>query len=119
MGRQAKTQRMIDEAHDILSSFHPITVRQDLGMVKVRQKISDSFRSETGPVAFCRIRSYFSTMAKQGHRLCLVARQIFAGIPLCSLVLLTSTVQGLYSYVLAGIPPRRFSVGFIIRRSNS
>jgi transposase len=55
---------------------------QDLRMVKVQQKISGTFRSETGPVAFCRIRSYFSTMAKQGYHLCLVARQIFAGLPL-------------------------------------
>src|SRR6266566_1507440 len=55
---------------------------QDLRMMKVQQKISGTFRSETGPTAFCRIRGYFSTMAKQGYRLCLVARQLFAGIPL-------------------------------------
>jgi transposase len=55
---------------------------QDLRMMKVQQKISGTFRSETGPAAFCRIRGYFSTMAKQGHRLCMVARQIFAGVPL-------------------------------------
>jgi transposase len=55
---------------------------QDLRMVKVQQKISGTFRSQTRPVAFCRIRSYFSTMAKQGYRLCAVARQIFAGVPL-------------------------------------
>src|SRR6266516_570429 len=55
---------------------------QDLRMMKVQQKISGTFRSETGPVAFCRIRGYFSTMAKQGHRLSVVARQIFTGIPL-------------------------------------
>src|SRR3989441_747719 len=58
---------------------------QDLRMVKVQQKISGTFRSETGPVAFCRIRGYLSTMAKQGHRLCLVARQLFAGVPLSPL----------------------------------
>jgi transposase len=55
---------------------------QDLRMMKVQQKISGTFRSETGPLSFCRIRSYFSTLAKQGHRLSLVARQIFAGVPL-------------------------------------
>jgi len=58
---------------------------QDLRMMKVQQKISGTFRSETGPVAFCRIRGYFSTMAKQGHRLSVVARQIFTGIPLSPL----------------------------------
>src|SRR6266566_469123 len=55
---------------------------QDLRMMKVQQKISGTFRSETGPLAFCRIRGYFSTLAKQGHRLCMVARQLFAGVPL-------------------------------------
>jgi transposase len=54
---------------------------QDLRMVKVQQKISGTFRSKTVPVAFGRIRSYFSTMAKQGHRLCVVARQLFMGVP--------------------------------------
>src|SRR5436853_368249 len=58
---------------------------QDLRMLKVQQKISGTFRSVSGPVAFCRIRGYFSTMAKQGHRLALVARQLFAGVPLSPL----------------------------------
>ncbi len=58
---------------------------QDLRMMKVQQKISGTFRSETGPLSFCRIRSYFSTMAKQGHRLSLVARQLFVGVPLSPL----------------------------------
>jgi transposase len=55
---------------------------QDLRMVKVQQKISGTFRSDAGPTAFCRIRGYFSTMAKQGHHLCRVARQLFAEVPL-------------------------------------
>src|SRR2546426_5054788 len=58
---------------------------QDLRMMKVQQKISGTFRSDTGPLAFCRIRGYFSTMAKQGHCLCMVARQLFAGVPLSPL----------------------------------
>ena len=55
---------------------------QDLRMMKVQQKICGTFRSETGPAAFCRIRGYFSTMAKQGHHLCMIAPHIFAGVPL-------------------------------------
>jgi transposase len=91
--KQTKAKNLLDrlkrDAHAFLlfmSDFRvPFTnngSEQDLRMVKVQQKISGTFRSETGPVAFCRIRSYFSTMAKQGYRLCSVARQIFAGVPL-------------------------------------
>jgi transposase len=94
--KQTKAKNLLDrlerDAHSILlflSDFRvPFTnngSEQDLRMLKVQQKISGTFRSATGPVAFCRIRGYFSTMAKQGHRLCLVARQLFAGVPLSPL----------------------------------
>src|SRR6266849_858419 len=94
--KQTKAKNLLDrlerDAQSILlflSDFRvPFTnngSEQDLRMVKVQQKISGTFRSVSGPVAFCRIRGYFSTMAKQGHRLALVARQIFAGVPLSPL----------------------------------
>ena len=92
--KQTKAKNLLDrlerDAQSILlfmSDFRvPFTnngSEQDLRMVKVQQKISGTFRSQRGPVAFCRIRGYLSTMAKQGHRLCIVARQLFAGVPLC------------------------------------
>jgi len=91
--KQSKAKNLLDRLQRDAASFLrflsdfrvPFTnngSEQDLRMMKVQQKISGTFRSETGPVAFCRIRSYFSTMAKQGYRLCSVARQIFAGVPL-------------------------------------
>jgi transposase len=94
--KQTKVKNLLDrlehDAHSFLlfmSDFRvPFTntgSEQDLRLVKVQQKISGTFRSQTGPVAFCRIRGYLSTMAKQGHRLCRVARQLFAGVPLCPL----------------------------------
>lgn len=60
----------------------PFTNKQaewDLCMVKVQQKIAGTFRSEDGAAAFCRIRSYLSTMRKQRHPMCAVLAAIFAG----------------------------------------
>jgi transposase len=94
--KQTKAKNLLDRLQRDAASFLlflsdfrvPFTnngSEQDLRMVKFQQKISGSFRSETGPVAFCRIRGYFSTMAKQGYRLCSVAHQLFAGVPLSPL----------------------------------
>jgi transposase len=80
--RERDAQAVLRFMTDFRVPFTNNGSEQDLRMMKVQQKISGPFRSETGPVAFCRIRGYFSTMAKQGHRLCMVARQIFAGVPL-------------------------------------
>lgn len=37
---------------------------RDVRMMKVQQKISNGFRTETGAIDFCRIRSYVSTLQK-------------------------------------------------------
>jgi transposase len=55
---------------------------RDLRMVKVQQKISRTFRSEAGLTAFCHIRSYLSSMRKQGHAMLVALAAVFAGHPL-------------------------------------
>ena len=55
---------------------------RDLRMVKVQQKISGTFRSPPGATAFCRIRSYLSTMRKQGRPMLPALSTFFLGRPL-------------------------------------
>lgn len=52
---------------------------RDLRMMKVQQKISGCFRTRQGAEDFCRIKTYLSTMKKQGHNLLQALRSVFDG----------------------------------------
>lgn len=54
---------------------------RDLRMMKVQQKISGGFRAVTGAEAFCRIRSYISTVRKHGINVLAALEQVFTGNP--------------------------------------
>ncbi len=67
---------------DLRIPFTNNQAEQDLRMVKVQQKIAGTFRSGKGATAFCRIRSYLSTMCKQGHSMLAALAAVFASKPL-------------------------------------
>lgn len=54
---------------------------RDIRMIKLRQKISGTFRSAEGGKAFCRIRSYISTARKNAVNVIEAIKSVFAGQP--------------------------------------
>lgn len=55
---------------------------QDIRMCKVKSKVSGSFRSELGAKDFAKIRSYISTMKKQGVNILESLIRAFSGKPI-------------------------------------
>jgi transposase len=90
---QTEAKNLLDaflhRAHQVLAFLDdlqtiPFTNNQaerDLRMVKVQQKVAGTFRSEDGVTAYCRIRSYLSTLHKQGRPLLEALAAVFLGHP--------------------------------------
>jgi transposase len=67
--------------HDFRVPFDNNLAERDVRMIKVKQKISGAFRTQTGADTFCAIRSYISTVRKQGGNVIQAIYDAFNGQP--------------------------------------
>ena len=67
---------------DFAIPFDNNQAERDLRLLKVQQKISGCFRSQTGADAFARLRSYLSSLHKQGVAPLGALASLFTGSPL-------------------------------------
>ena len=90
--KQTKARNLLDRFRDypdeILAFLDDFTVpfdnnlsERDLRMMKLKQKISGTFRTFQGLVSFCRTRSYVSTARKNGLSAFEALQRVFAGTP--------------------------------------
>jgi len=75
----AKRDEILLFMTDFRVPFDNNQAERDLRMLKVKQKVSGCFRTEKGADGFCRMRSYVSTMKKQGYEIMEAIKSVYAG----------------------------------------
>ena len=84
------SQEVLRFVRDFRVDFTNNAAEKDLRMMKVQQKISGTFRSWEGAIAFCRIRSYIATCRKREANVIDALSSVFDGSPLLPKMLQTS-----------------------------
>jgi transposase len=78
---QSKQAAVLGFMNDFAVPFDNNQAERDIRMMKLKQKISGSFRSADGAKMFCRIRGYLSTLRKQKQNVLDALIALFSGKP--------------------------------------
>jgi transposase len=90
--KQSKAKNLLDRCYkyqkeilafmkDPIIPFTNNQAERDLRMMKLKQKISGTFRSEKGARNFCRIRGFISMIKKHGRQVLPELMRVFEGAP--------------------------------------
>ncbi len=83
---QQNKQQVLAFMYDFRVPFTNNLAERDVRMVKVKEKISGAYRTMNGAQIFCTVRSYISTVRKQGINVLAALETAFCGNPVLPLV---------------------------------